>query len=64
MNIDDKIEKIAEWITHESDDTEGEVSCLLYNVYNSKMSGLSHNIDEAFEDVFNHINNNKLKGTK
>ena len=48
MNIDDKIEKIAEWITHESDDTAGEVSCLLHNVYNSKMSGLSHNIDEAF----------------
>ena len=55
MTIENKIDRIAEWITHESDDTEGEVACLLHNVYNSKYSSLSQNIDEAFEDVFKHL---------
>ena len=57
MNINNKIEKIAEWITYESDNTEGEVAHLLHSLYNSKMSGLSHNIDEAFKNVFEHLKN-------
>ena len=60
MNIENKIDKIAEWIAYESDDKVGEISVLLHNLYNKKsLSGLSHNIDEAYGDVLNHLNERK-----
>ena len=51
MRIEDKISKIADWITHESQDRYEEVEWLLYSVYQPKKSGLPTDIDEAFGDV-------------
>ena len=51
MTIEDKISKIADWITHESQDRYEEVEWLLYSVYQPKKSGLPTDIDEAFGDV-------------
>ena len=51
MRIEDKISKIADWITHESQDRFEEVEWLLYSIYQPKKSGLPTDIDEAFGDV-------------
>jgi len=51
MRIEDKISKIADWITHESQDRYEEVEWLLYSIYQPKKSGLPTDIDEAFGDV-------------
>ena len=55
LSIKDKIEKLAEWIAHESDDTQGEIEVLLYALYLPKLSGLSGDIDDDFEDLFEHL---------
>jgi len=51
MRIEDKISKIADWISNESQDSYEEVEWLLYSVYQPKKSGLPTDIDEAFGDV-------------
>jgi len=51
MRIEDKISKIADWISNESQDRYEEVEWLLYSVYQPKKSGLPTDIDEAFGDV-------------
>jgi hypothetical protein len=51
----DKIEKIAEWIAHESDDTQGEIEVLLYNLYLPNLSGLIGDIDDDYGDLLEHL---------
>ena len=55
LSIEDKIDKLAEWIAHESDDTQGEIEVLLYNLYLPNLSGLSGNIDDDYKDLFEHL---------
>ena len=51
MNIEDKISKIADWITHESDNRFDEIELLLYFIYQPKKSGLKRDIDDDYKDV-------------
>ena len=51
--IQDKISKIADWIINESNSSADEVEHLLYALYESKMSGLSSDIDNDYNDVLN-----------
>ena len=53
MRIEDKISKIADWIINESNSSADEVEHLLYALYESKMSGLSGDIDDDYNDVLN-----------
>ena len=53
MKIQDKISKIADWIINESNSSADEVEHLLYALYESKMSGLSGDIDDDYNDVIN-----------
>ena len=53
MKIQDKISKIADWIINESNSSADEVEHLLYALYESKMSGLSGDIDNDYNDVLN-----------
>jgi hypothetical protein len=55
MNVHEKIDKIAEWIAYESDDSMGEISVLLYNLYRKDKSGLSGDIDKDYKDVLDHL---------
>ena len=49
--IQDKISAIADWIINESNSSADEVEHLLYALYESKMSGLSGNINDDYNDV-------------
>jgi len=51
MKIEDKINKIAEWILYESNSSFDEIEYLLWSIYNPKKSGLEGNIDSDFKDV-------------
>ena len=51
--IQDKISAIADWIINESNSSADEVEHLLYALYESKMSGLSGDIDDDYNDVLN-----------
>ena len=51
MTIEDKISKIADWISNESQDSYEEVEWLLYSVYQPKKSGLKRDIDDDYKDV-------------
>ena len=51
--IQDKISAIADWIINESNSSADEVEHLLYALYESKMSGLSGDIDNDYNDVLN-----------
>ena len=53
MKIQDKISAIADWIINESNSSADEVEHLLYALYESKMSGLSGDIDDDYNDVLN-----------
>ena len=53
MKIQDKISAIADWIINESNSSADEVEHLLYALYESKMSGLSGDIDNDYNDVLN-----------
>ena len=53
MKVQDKISKIADWIINESNSSADEVEHLLYALYESKMSGLSGDIDDDYNDVLN-----------
>ena len=54
MRIEDKISKIADWISNESQDSYEEVEWLLYSVYQPKKSGLTRDIDDDYESVLNY----------
>ncbi len=54
MRIEDKISKIADWISNESQNTYLEVEWLLYSVYQPKKSGLTRDIDDDYESVLNY----------
>ena len=51
--IQDKISAIADWIINESNSSADEVEHLIYALYESKMSGLSGDIDDDYNDVLN-----------
>ena len=53
MKVQDKISAIADWIINESNSSADEVEHLLYALYESKMSGLSGDIDDDYNDVLN-----------
>ena len=53
MKIQNKISAIADWIINESNSSADEVEHLLYALYESKMSGLSGDIDDDYNDVLN-----------
>jgi len=53
MKVQDKISAIADWIINESNSSADEVEHLLYALYESKMSGLSGDIDNDYNDVLN-----------
>ena len=53
MKVQDKISAIADWIINESNSSADEVEHLLYALYESKMSGLSDDIDDDYNDVLN-----------
>tara|TARA_Y100000592_G_C5225841_1_gene201570 strand:+ start:155 stop:346 length:192 start_codon:yes stop_codon:yes gene_type:complete len=55
LSIKDKIEKLASWVAHESDDTQGEIEVLLYAMYLPKLNGLSGDIDDDYKDVLEHL---------
>ena len=57
--IQDKISAIADWIINESNSSADEVEHLLYALYESKMSGLSGDIDDDYNDVLNIMYNRK-----
>jgi len=59
MKIQDKISAIANWIINESNSSADEVEHLLYGMYKSKMSGLSGNIDDDYNDVLDVMYNRK-----
>ena len=59
MKIQNKISKIADWIINESNSSADEVEHLLYGMYESKMSGLSGNIDDDYNDVLDIMYNRK-----
>ena len=51
MTIEDKISKIADWISNESDNRFDEIELLLYFIYQHKKSGLKRDIDDDYKDV-------------
>ena len=59
MKVQNKISKIADWIINESNSSADEVEHLLYGMYESKMSGLSGNIDDDYNDVLDIMYNRK-----
>ena len=59
MKIQDKISAIANWIINESNSSADEVEHLLYGLYESKMSGLSGDIDDDYNDVLDVMYNRK-----
>tara|TARA_R100000995_G_C3460734_1_gene112985 strand:- start:806 stop:1006 length:201 start_codon:yes stop_codon:yes gene_type:complete len=54
MTIENKISKIADWISNESQDRYEEIEWLLYFVYQPKKSGLTRDIDDDYESVLNY----------
>ena len=62
MNIDNKIDKISEWIAYECENSMDEISVLLYNLYKKDKSGLSGDIDEDYGDVLDHLAERSTKG--
>ena len=59
MKVQNKISKIADWIINESNSSADEVEHLLYGMYESKMSGLSGDIDDDYNDVLDVMYNRK-----
>tara|TARA_R100000231_G_C5328793_1_gene165706 strand:- start:772 stop:954 length:183 start_codon:yes stop_codon:yes gene_type:complete len=51
MTIEDKISKIADWISNESDNRFDEIELLLYFIYQHNKSGLKRDIDDDYKDV-------------
>tara|TARA_R110000744_G_scaffold300416_1_gene409560 strand:- start:335 stop:544 length:210 start_codon:yes stop_codon:yes gene_type:complete len=55
MTIENKINKIADWICYESQDRYEEIELLLHAVYQPDKSGLTRNIDDDYDSVLNYM---------
>ena len=47
MNVEDKVNRIAEWIAYECDNVKGELKYLLYHIYRCN----EETIDEVKERI-------------
>ena len=51
MTTEQKISRIADWIVNESEHKYDEIECLLYSIYEPKMSNLPNDIDDAYGEI-------------
>ena len=67
MSVEDKVNKIAEWIAYECDDVKGELKYLLHHIYRCNEESIDEikerisSIADDYDAVFKRLNQEEGK---